>query len=304
MKTRSELHVEITKNCVLKCIHCSSNQILTEKAWVLSNFTRLIEFIKANSNQFNFIVTLTGGEPLLLAELPDLINELSILDNVESIGIFTCGCVIKSKSFSHISLELAKQLFHSGMNFCYISLYSHLKEKHESITTVTGSFENTIKSIEFMKSVGISVRVNCVLNSNNIKDLNSIYDFCKKIDIDELRILRLVKHGRAKENWYSIGVSDDDQKNEVKRLIGSTNSELNITIAGFPEIWSCRPFNLGNGCQAGRSLFYVNTEGEIFPCASKKLDPSFICITLKGKNPQLRIEIEKKVNSNCSCDIK
>lgn len=302
---RSELHIELTKKCFLKCLHCSSNQEKLEVSWVIKNFDKIIEFIESNSKIYSFIVSLTGGEPLLLDNLSDVIKNLSKIANIESIGIFTCGCKnTNDKKIIPVSYNTTKMLKECGLRFCYVTLHSHNSVLHDLMTNTKGSFTCAIKSLSNFKKSGLYTGIHYPITSLNLSEVCQIISLCDSLKIDELRLLRLVKHGRAIENWSKIGLNKQQQKDVINKLLKFTKkikSRLKITIAGFPENWDCRPFLIGPGCQAGIGHFYLNDNGELYPCAAMKLDHKSKILSLMNNSKKEMLHISRKVNQSFLC---
>lgn len=303
MNKKAELHIEITKRCSLNCIHCSSNQYSND-TWTSRNFDKVYNFIEQNSSFFDFIVILTGGEPLAYKNISITIDCANKLHNVNSIGIFTSGCIVNNKhNLEEINLNQAIKLKKSGLTFCYVSLYSHIKSIHEEITKVKGSYDKTIKSINNFVRAGITTNINCPLTKLNAIKTTEFIEFCLYLKIKELRFLRLVRHGRAGDNWEQIGLTREEQKKVIKEILTEnkqTEKNISISIAGFPEINNCRSLVSGRGCQAGKRLFYMDENGSIFPCASKKLDKKAELLSIKNGDRSL---YNKSDHSSSDCKI-
>lgn len=99
--------------------------------------------------------------------------------------------------------------------------------------------------------------------------------YFKGIGINEVRILRLIRAGAAKDNWDSIGIPYERQNEEIFRLIKNEYSGINVTISGYPEITACRSFHEAKGCQAGCNLLYIKYNGDVYPCACTKNLPYY-----------------------------
>lgn len=302
---RSELHIELTKKCFLKCLHCSSNQEKLEVSWIIKNFDKVIELIESNSRIYSFIVSLTGGEPLLLDNLSEIIENMNKIANVESIGMFTCGCKnTNDKKIIPVSCDTSTMLKKCGLRFCYVTLHSHNSIPHDLMTNTKGSFTCAIKSLTNFKKSALYTGIHYPITSINSNEVGQIISLCDSLKIDELRLLRLVKHGRAIENWSHIGLNKKKQKEVINKLLNvkkKIKSRLKITIAGFPENWDCRPFHIGSGCQAGIKHFYLNDNGELYPCAATKLDNKSIILSLKNNSKKEMLNISRKVNQSFLC---
>ncbi len=273
-----EIHFEITSQCGLNCIHCSSGSGMKQPTQQLCP-EKIKDFIKSISKDVILYVCLTGGEPLLSSQFFPILNTLTKFSNIDQIGLFTSGCIIAEKGgIQPINEELSMTLRKAGITFCYLSIYSHLDNIHDLVTRVPGSYECSIRSMRNLLDNGIETKANFVPMKCNKKEIEETVHFLNDMEVREFRFLRLVEHGRARTYWGSIGLSRDEQEAMLKKVIESvTKDELKtkITAAGFPEILDCRPFGTGRMCQAGIGLYYIDWQGNVFPCACEKRQEAF-----------------------------
>lgn len=89
--------------------------------------------------------------------------------------------------------------------------------------------------------------------------------------MDEVRILKLAPAGNAQINWDNISLPLSTQDDIIKQIVSSRNEFIiSITVAGYPTIMPCRNFSNAKGCQAGLNLLYIDSYGDVFPCACAK----------------------------------
>jgi MoaA/NifB/PqqE/SkfB family radical SAM enzyme len=295
-KIQAELHIEIIKKCILTCLHCSSNQNPHYTVWSNKNFDKIVNYIERQVNNYDFIVTLTGGEPLLLDNITSIFGRLKRVSNVNLVGIFTAGCIYdENEKIISVNLDKATSFKQVGLDFCYVSLFSHLQTIHDRITQTTDSHKMTVDTIKNLIKSGIVTRINCPITKLNTVNLINFITYCETLNVDEVRFLRLVNHGRAIKNWGEIGLERQLQKDIIEQAINEAEKakvNIKISVAGFPEKWNCRPFNIGSGCQAGKGLFYIDESGDIYPCASKKLNKRYLLLSLKKEKYNHHIEIK------------
>ncbi|MBF0416338.1 MAG: radical SAM protein [Magnetococcales bacterium] len=274
---RIEIHIELEKTCHLKCRHCSSDNsiALTCPAYTLDN---LISFLLSFDHGFKIFVFFTGGEPLLSKNLKTWIQETSKLPNVNEVGIFTSATLFcrDANAIKSLSQDQCDELRLLGLSTCYISIYSSNHVEHDSFTGTKGSFEKLIITTKSLVRSGIRVRFHYVPVLFSQKNVLGILELARNYLVEEIRFLRLVEHGRAKDNWREIGRNVEEQARAVKilrELVDSSFPQINVTVAGFPSVYDCRPIKSGEGCQAGTRLFYLDTAGDIYGCACAKNNP-------------------------------
>ena len=260
-----ELQFEIETACLLDCIHCSSanSRLLAKRQYSDEDILRVLELFPEETR-----VILTGGEPLLYKHVFELCKQISLESPLKKIGIYTTGNI---KNMCSIDELLAKHLNVLHVDVCYFSIYSISAKLHDAWTQKSGSFLNTIESIASLKKAGISSKAHLVLNKYNINSVKEIFYFCESIGMDEVRILRLAPAGNAKNNWNDISIPISVQNNIIRQIVSCRNKfQISITVAGYPTIMPCRNFQNAKGCQAGINLLYIDSYGDIYPCACAK----------------------------------
>lgn len=282
-----ELHLEISSGCLLNCIHCSSSWVSAESCTSVSVLNSLDSFLSTAPPDCELSICLTGGDPLLCPDLEDVLRRCASCTQVRSLGLFTSGCTTKdSTGLFGISASFALKLAKLGVSFAYISLYSHIATNHDAITQVSGSHATTLFSIKNLVAAGIDVRIHFVPMRINLNDFYKLTALATQLGISEIRLLRLVKHGRATDNWLEIGLDFNSQKRFVQKAIEYVDAcklPIQITVAAFPQMYDCRPFPTGAHCQAGLRLFYIDHDGWVFPCACAKRQPlSALCHIAEG----------------------
>ena len=258
-----EIHIELTNKCILKCKHCSSRANTISKQ---IDRKKIIEFIKYISLDKRVRLIFTGGEPLISEELEKILIEIHELGRNIDIGLFTTGLIEENNKLQSITSTKIRKLKSLGLKFVYLSIYSNNNSAHNYITQKDFSFENTVNSMEKLIKEGIKTNVNLVLMKQNINNINDIIIFLKNIGVNEIRILRLINQGRAKENWNEIGVSKDEQLKALKKI----QLDEKVTLGGFLELKSCQYLTDNKECLAGKNKLYVDVKGDIYPCGSVK----------------------------------
>lgn len=266
-----EIHFEIGNQCLLKCRHCSSmaSDLKEQKKYSDQDMIKLLNGIEGKKD-----VYLTGGEPLLYTNLDKLLNNLRMQISDITLGIFTSGIVWDTGEASSISKDYARKLADCGLKVCYFSLYSHLEQEHDWMTKLQGAYKMLNESISRLQAVGVEIRLNTVVIRKNMSCLNDIIEFAENNGITEVRLLKLIEHGRAKECWDEIGVTEQYYKNLIRNALKRRN-KIRITASGATDILPCRNDCKRHICPAGVELIYITDNGDIFPCASVKRREEF-----------------------------
>lgn len=261
-----EIHFEIGDWCLLKCRHCSSmaSGLGGKMKYSEQDMIRLLKSINEKKEVF-----LTGGEPLLYTNLEEMLNALQTQIVNLDLGLFTTGITKDLGQENSISEKYARKLADCGLKVCYLSVYSHAEQEHDWMTGLQGSFQMLNESIKHLQAAGIEIRFNSVVTNKNMLFFEKIIEFAESIGVTEVRILKLIRHGRANDYWEEIGVTEEQYRTVILNVLKRKN-KLRITASGAIDILPCRNnYNMPT-CPAGKGLVYVTNKGDIFPCASVK----------------------------------
>lgn len=157
------LRISLLEKCNLRCTYCmpADGISLTPKADLMTAeeiFAIAQTFVENGVDK----IRLTGGEPLLRKDFPEIISKLSTLG--VSLSITTNGILIDR----HI--EVLKQY---GVNKINLSLDTLISSKFHSIT-LRNQFEKVVGNLHLLLNNDFKVKVNVVLmkgfNENEIVD--------------------------------------------------------------------------------------------------------------------------------------
>ena len=213
-------------------------------------------------------IYITGGEPLLSDNLIPLIDMLK--DMNFNVGLFTTFNANKKVNF------ILDKLSKHNLDDFYVSIYDSRLKNHDFITQVSDSGFKSLLAIKNARKYDISPKINLVLLRINISRIEEVLKDLDALDAEEIRILRLVTHGAASENWERIGISDKLQIGTISKIYSKVGIyKTKMTFSGFPLITKCRPFESIYNCGAGKTLIYIDYYGNIYPCGSKKCEKKF-----------------------------
>jgi|SRR5579862_9088518 len=163
------LRVSITDRCNFRCVYCMPEQgfpaIPKSESLTFEEMARLIS-IAAGLGITK--VRLTGGEPLLRKELPELVREIASFPGIEDISCTTNGFLLE---------ELACRLSRAGLHRVNISLDTLKPERFIEIAR-RGSLDRVLAGIEAAFDAGLKpVKINCVLMKGVNED--EVADFAR-----------------------------------------------------------------------------------------------------------------------------
>lgn len=143
-------------------------------------------------------IRLTGGEPLLRRDLPELIAALSVIDGLEDIALTTNASLLPNK---------AEAIKAAGLKRINVSLDALDNELFQAINDSGVSTERVLKGIEKAVEVGLEVKVNMVVKKGmNENQIVPMAKFFKEKGIT-LRYIEFMDVGTTNSWDYSKVVS-------------------------------------------------------------------------------------------------
>jgi cyclic pyranopterin phosphate synthase len=168
-RTIDYLRVSVTDRCNFRCIYCMPEEgyPVSPKEELLT-FEELARLIHIAADLGISKVRLTGGEPLIRRDLPELIHKVASHSNVKDLSCTTNAFLLKAK---------AKELKDAGLRRVNISLDTLNPERFARIAR-RGSLQHVLDGIEEAFAVGLEpVKLNCVL-MKGIND-DEVVDFAR-----------------------------------------------------------------------------------------------------------------------------
>lgn len=165
------LRISVTDRCNLRCIYCmpADGACWLPRGDILT-YEEIYTIVKAAAELGINKVRLTGGEPLLRAGLPDLIEMLAQIDGIDDISLTTNGLLLQ---------RYAAQLKSAGLRRVNVSLDTLNQARFEFITRSNNNLSDILEGIERAKSVGLNpVKINVVVMSGVNDD--ELHDFATK----------------------------------------------------------------------------------------------------------------------------
>jgi len=177
------LRISVTDRCNLRCIYCMPVEgvHLMSHGDILS-YEEIYKVAEAAAKLGIKKVRITGGEPLVRAGLPRLVQMLAQIDAIDDISLTTNGILL-----AHYAAELKS----AGLRRVNVSLDTLKPDRFKYITR-GGNVADVLESIEVAKSVGLNpTKINVVVMSG-IND-DELIDFATKT-ITEGWHVRFIEH--------------------------------------------------------------------------------------------------------------
>jgi cyclic pyranopterin phosphate synthase len=183
------LRLSVTDRCNMRCRYCMPE---ADYAWLprasLLTFEELVRVTRIFASLGVHKVRLTGGEPLLRHDLPDLVRDLSALDGVHEIAMTTNGLLLRRH---------ANDLRAAGLDRLTVSLDT-LRPERAAAFARTVHHADTIDGIRAAGEAGfVGTKLNTVvIRGFNDDEVLDLLEFSRKHGI-ESRFIEYMDVGGA-----------------------------------------------------------------------------------------------------------
>ena len=178
---------EVTRACALACRHCRA--IAQKKAHpqelTHEEALRLVSDIRELNPA---MLVLTGGDPMMRRDLPELIRSAS------DAGLHVSLSPAATPRLLHTDFPALKA---AGVRSLSLSLDGASAETHDRFRGVPHTLERTLQAANLVKRAGIMLQVNTTLSKTTLPEFDSFVELMRQIQPDVWSIFVLVPTGRA-----------------------------------------------------------------------------------------------------------
>jgi cyclic pyranopterin phosphate synthase len=212
------LRISVTDRCNLRCIYCMPPEGVPQMSHCdILSYEEIRTVVRAAADLGITKIRLTGGEPLIRADLPKLVGMLSQIEGIEELSLTTNGTILKKHA-----LELKQ----AGLSRINISLDTLKADKFRYITHF-GELKDVLEGINAAEEAGFHpVKINTVV-MRGIND-DEVLDFARMTCEDGWHI-------RFIELMPFKGVAEFVPSNELRQhinLLGKLESCTSLTGNG------------------------------------------------------------------------
>ena len=260
---------ECTQRCNLNCQHCGSDCLVSSryKDMPFEDFLNAIKPLETKYKRNSVLVVITGGEPLMRADLADCGRQL------RQHG-FPWGIVSNGYAYDE---AMHKKLMNAGMCSITISL-DGLRDTHDAFRKRQGSFDHALRAIDLLaneKHLPTYDIVTCV-NPMNFGELEAMKQLLIEHKVKAWRFFTIAPIGRAAAN-DGLQLSNE-QFRQLMDFIVACRKEGKIDA-----MFSCEAY-VGHYerkvrdwfyfCRAGITIGSILIDGSISACPN--IDRSFV----------------------------
>jgi len=311
-KLPMNLTLSVSYRCNSRCKTCN---VYKRKSSELSldEWRRIFESIGGSP----FWVTISGGEPFLRSDLPDLVCSLYDICLPSIINIPTNGLLTKKipEIVNQITLHCKKAQIVVNLSI------DEVGEKHDEIRGVKGNYSKALETFSALKSIdrpNLSIGIHTVISKFNVTRIPKIYQHLRTLNPDSY----ITEIAEEREELNTIGADISPKYQDYANAVDFLTKELredhfnrvgNITRAFRIEYYQMVKQILKEHhqiipCYSGFASAQIAPDGDVWMCCIKAesignlrdVDCDFKKVWFSEKAKILRQSIKK---GECYCPL-
>lgn len=200
-RVHRSLRISVTDRCNIRCFYCMPDENIRFKPrHEILSFEEITRFVRVVSQMGVRRLRLTGGEPLVRADLPQLVEQLAALPDVEDLALTTNGILLA---------EQAAALRSAGLRRVNISLDTLDEATFQKISRRAG-LDRVLAGIAAAQDVGFeSIRLNAIaIRGLTEEEIVPLARFARERRL-ELRFIEYMPLD-AEKHWQAVDVLDGE----------------------------------------------------------------------------------------------
>jgi cyclic pyranopterin phosphate synthase len=251
-RVHTSLRISVTDRCNIRCFYCMPDEnVRFVPRHELLSFEEITRFVHVVSQMGVRRLRLTGGEPLVRADLPRLVNQLSTLNSIDDIALTTNGMLL---------VDQAAALCAAGLRRINISLDTLREDVFQRISRRPG-LDRVLDGIAAAIDAGFEkIRLNAIAIRNLTEsEIVPLARFARDRGL-ELRFIEYMPLD-AEHNWQAAAVLDGET---IRRILETAFGPLNPVGRPHPSPPASDPVSqpFCNSCDRLR----LTAEGQVRNC--------------------------------------
>ncbi len=248
----------MTYRCNARCLMCNIWQ--TEDAGDLD--AGLLAKLPASLRYVN----LSGGEPFLRQDVPELV-EAVVKASPKAQVIISTNALVSEKRIRGAMTRIRE----TSPGVAIAVSIDGMGETHDRIRGVEGAFDRAIALIEGLKADGMSnLRIAFTVVDDNVKDYHKVYQLSRRLGIEFTSAV-----AQGSEHYFQGSGMRPAAQADIRDQLGLVAASELRTFA--PKRWARAYFNrglnsyaAGSGrplsCRAAEDFFFMSPAGTIYAC--------------------------------------
>ena len=253
---------ELTHRCPLQCPYCSNPLELHKAVAELDTKTWLSVFEQA-AEMGVLQAHLSGGEPTLREDLPELVAGLSA--NGIYANLITAGVTLDKAGLARLA--------EAGLVHVQLSVQSTRANRAERIGNAKQALPKKLQTARWARELGLAITLNAPIHAQNIDEVGDFFDLAVEIGAERIEVAHVQYYGWALRNRAALVPSAEETARAQKvvdkaraRLTGILNIDCVVPdyYAKYPK--PCM-------CGWGREFINVTPTGTVLPCHAAQTIP-------------------------------
>ena len=203
------LRISITQRCNIHCVYCHREGEVKRANASAEKMTvpEIVRIAKIAVGLGIARIKLTGGEPLMRKDLPEIVSNIAALEGLKDLSLTTNGLLLG---------KMAKDLHERGLKRINISLPSLNQETYSKLTG--GKLQQALAGIKAAVEAGFCpVKLNMViLKDTNVNDVPEMIEYAGQIGA-VLQLIELDPINVSDQYYSSYHRSLDEQEQMLKQ---------------------------------------------------------------------------------------
>jgi cyclic pyranopterin phosphate synthase len=171
-RVHTDLRVSVTDRCNLRCTYCMPVDAVFKPREELLTYEEIARVVRVAAGLGIRSLRLTGGEPLMRADLDELVRQLVAVPGIDDVGLTTNGLLLA---------EQAQQLRRAGLHRLNVSLDALREEVFDSIARRRG-LDRVLAGLVAARAAGFAaIRINAVsIRGLTEGEIVPLAEFCRR----------------------------------------------------------------------------------------------------------------------------
>jgi len=252
----SVVSFEVTLSCVAKCKHCDTGGYRkNEQKLAPEDYRKYIEEFKPA------VVQLSGGEPLLRKDLPDIVRSVKNGGSMPYVIVVNNGYLLSEQKYLELK-EAGADRFSLSLDFP--------DERHDDFRRVPGLYAHLSELMPRLASYGYGdLAMNCCITRANMSSLEESAIRCQEWGVD----ISYSAYSTRRTGNPDLSISSEDDlaalEETIHNLIDMRRAGVGILNPPSILLDIHKFFKEGGtpNCSAGRTFLVVRPEGVLNPCS-------------------------------------
>ncbi len=250
--------VAVTLNCNSRCLSCD--------IWKSDRTEDIPPSFYKKLPASLLDINITGGDPFLRKDLPEIVSILKEKCRQARIIISTNGLLTQRIQ------DTTRQILEIDPMVALRVSIDGPEKTHDEIRGIPGGFNKAVDTIQALLKIGVKdLGIGCTVSSKNVGLINSVYGLANRLGV-EFSITSVTSspiYFGDKEQFKPVNnrVLKDGFDNLIRSELAYWNKKrwarayYDYTLYDYISMQK-RPFP----CDAGENFFYLDPSGSVYPC--------------------------------------